>query len=90
MIEAAAQYAFREGEGVYTSKMYFIKGPLSREDVVGIAEGILANTLINRYAVKQIDDYRKDGGMGTVVPKATTGHEPVVESFDLDVDMARS
>jgi phosphoribosylformylglycinamidine synthase len=88
VIEAAAQYAFREGEGVYTSKMYFIKGPLSREDVVGIAEGILANTLINRYAVKRIDDYRKDGGMGTVVPKATTGHEPVVESFDLDVDMA--
>ncbi len=88
VIEAAAAYAFGEDEGVYTSRMYFIKGPLSRDDVSGIAEGILANTLINRYAVKHIDDYRKDGGMGTHVPKVTTGHEPVVESFDLSMDIA--
>ena len=88
VIEAAAAYTFGEDEGVYTSKMYFIKGPLSRDDVLGIAEGILANTLINRYAVKHIDDYKKDGGMGTHVPKVTTGHEPVVESFDLTMDIA--
>jgi len=88
VIEAAAAYTFGEDEGVYTSKMYFIKGPLSRDDVPAIAEGILANTLINRYAVKHIDDYKKDGGMGQTVPKATTGHEPVVESFDLTVDIA--
>jgi phosphoribosylformylglycinamidine synthase len=88
VIEAAAAYTFGEDEGVYTSKMYFIKGSLSRDDVLGVAEGILANTLINRYAVKHIDDYRKDGGMGTHVPKVTAGHEPVVESFDLTVDIA--
>ncbi len=86
VIEAAAAYAFGEDEGVFTSKMYFIKGPLSRDDVLAIAEGILANTLINRYAVKHIDDYRKDGGMGTHVPKVMAGHEPVVESFDLTLD----
>jgi phosphoribosylformylglycinamidine synthase len=88
VIEAAAHYGFGQEEGVYTSKMYFITGPLSRDDVVRIAEGILANTLINRYAVKHIDDYRKDGGMGTYAPKATTGHEPAVETFDLAADLA--
>ena len=35
VIEAAAAYTFGEDEGVYTSKMYFIKGPLSRDDVAG-------------------------------------------------------
>ena len=45
-IEAIAGAPFRNGEGVYTSKMYFLKGHLGREDVVGIAEGALANTLI--------------------------------------------
>ena len=35
VIEAAAAYTFGEDEGVYTSKMYFIKGSLSRDDVLG-------------------------------------------------------
>ncbi len=90
VIEAAAGYTFGEEEGVYTSKMYFIKGPSPGTTSVRVAEGILANTLINRYAVKHIDDYRKDGGMGATVPKVTTGHEPVVESFDLDRGHRRS
>ena len=51
VIEAIRGTSFRDGEAVYTSKMYFLKGALSEADVVRIAEGMLANTLINRYQI---------------------------------------
>jgi phosphoribosylformylglycinamidine synthase subunit PurSL len=83
VIEAITNRPFSDDEGVYTSKMYFLKGALSANEVVAISEGILANTLINRYACKTLDDYRKEKGMATYVPKVTIGHEPHVESFDM-------
>ncbi|MBP6941569.1 MAG: hypothetical protein KBB65_07335 [Syntrophorhabdaceae bacterium] len=89
VIEAIAGAPFRNGEGVYTSKLYFLKGPLSREDVVAIAEGALANTLINRYAFKTMDQYRNDSGMGVYVPKVSIAAKPVVETFDLNMDIER-
>ncbi len=88
VIEATAAVAFQEDESVYTSRMYFLKGTVSAEEVVRISEGILANTLINRYVYKTAADYRKSGGMGTYVPKVTIAHEPLVETFDLAMDMA--
>jgi phosphoribosylformylglycinamidine synthase len=87
VIEAITGRAFAESEGVYTSTMYFLKGTLSEDDVVRVAEGILANTLINRYSFKKMSDYRKDGGMGVSVPRVTIGHEPLVESFDMGMDI---
>jgi phosphoribosylformylglycinamidine synthase len=87
VIEAVSDHPFGEDEAVYTSRMYFMKGPLTKEEIVKITEGILANTLINRYAFKSMDDYRRDGGMGTSVPRVTSGHKPVVESFDLTMDI---
>jgi phosphoribosylformylglycinamidine synthase len=88
VIEAVANRALEETEAVYTSRMYFLKGALSKEEIVRVAEGILANTLINRYAFKTMEDYRKDGGMGVSVPRVTIGHEPLVESFDMTMDIA--
>ncbi len=83
VIEALAGRKFGEGERVYTSRMYFLKGKLEEKDVVNIAEGMLANTLINRYAYKKADQYERDGGMGVNVPRVSIRHEPVVESFPL-------
>jgi phosphoribosylformylglycinamidine synthase subunit PurSL len=82
VIEAITNRSFTEDEGVYTSRIYFLKGILSHDDVVGISEGILANTLINRYVCKSIADYRNGKGMATSVPRVTIGHEPRVETFD--------
>jgi phosphoribosylformylglycinamidine synthase len=67
--------------------MYFLKGVLSETDVVRIAEGTLANTLINRYTYKTIDQYRRDAGMGVYVPRVMLAAEPVVETFDFNIDM---
>jgi len=87
VIKAVSDHPFGEDEAVYTSRMFFMKGPLTKEEIVKITEGILANTLINRYAFKNMDEYRRDGGMGTSVPRVTSGHKPVVESFDLTMDI---
>jgi phosphoribosylformylglycinamidine synthase subunit PurSL len=86
VIEAISGHALREDEAVYTSRMYFFQG-LDRKDVTGVAEGVLANTLINHYSVKDLPTYRKDGGMGVYVPKVSIRHEPAVERVDLGIDM---
>ena len=83
VVEAMAGRPFENGEGVYTSKMYFLKGSLTEDDVHRIAEGILANVLINRYTLKDMDRYGRDGGMGVFVPKVTITAEPVVEEIDV-------
>jgi phosphoribosylformylglycinamidine synthase II len=87
LIEAISGTPFGDGEAVYTSRIYFLKGPLAEKDIVQIAEGALANTLINRYSYKNIGQYKQDAGMGTAVPRVTIAAEPVVESFDFSIDM---
>ncbi|MHB8108997.1 MAG: AIR synthase-related protein [Syntrophorhabdaceae bacterium] len=83
VVEAMSGRQFGENEAVYNSKMYFLKGSINEDDVHKIAVDILANVLINRYAIKDINQYRADGGMGIVVPKVTISAEPVVESIDI-------
>ena len=83
VIEAMAGREFRNGEGVYNSRMYFLKGSITEGDVRNITVDILANVLINRYAIKHISQYKADGGMGVSVPKVTITSEPVVERIDI-------
>ena len=86
VIEAISGKPFGEEESVYTSRMYFLKGGrLAESDIVKITEGALANTLINRYAYKKMDQYLNDGGMGVYVPKVAISAEPVVETFDFTI-----
>ncbi len=87
VIEALSGSRFGQEDGVYTSRLYFFKGALSESDVKGIAEGVLANTLINRYVCKRMADYAREKGMGTHVPKATIRHEPQVEFIDTGMDV---
>jgi phosphoribosylformylglycinamidine synthase subunit PurSL len=87
VIEALSGLKFEEGEGVYTSRLYFFKGSLDESGVKAVAEGVLANTLINRYVYKRTADYARDGGMGVYVPKVTIKHEPQVEFFDIGMDV---
>ena len=89
VIEAIHGAPFQNGEAIYTSRMYFLKGALSENDVKGIAEGMLANTLINRYAYKPMAQYKNDSGMGVYVPRVTVTAEPVVETFDFGIDMEK-
>jgi phosphoribosylformylglycinamidine synthase subunit PurSL len=85
--EALSGRRFSEDEGVYTSHIYFLKGNLSEEDITNIAEGMLANTVINRYVYKDAEQYRHDGGMMVVAPKVTIGSEATVETFPLTLTL---
>lgn len=87
VIEAISGASFNEGEGVYTSKVYFLTGALTEKDVVRVSEDMLANTLINRYNYKPFDCYHADSGMGTVVPKVSIAIEPAVEMFDFSMSI---
>ncbi|MCX5804439.1 MAG: phosphoribosylformylglycinamidine synthase subunit PurS [Proteobacteria bacterium] len=83
VIEALSGHKFKENEGVFTSRLYSLKGELDEKHVVTIAEGMLANTVINRYAYKNSAQYQSDKGMGIYIPKVRVEHEPAVETFDL-------
>ncbi len=83
VVEAMTGSEFKDGEAVYNSKMYFLKGSITEDDVHNIAVDILANVLINRYAIKHISQYKADGGMGIFVPKVDITTEPVVERIDI-------
>ena len=69
---------------VFSSKMIFIKGSLSRGDVERIAKN-LTNTLIQRFHIKPHDQYVKDGGMDYTVPEVHLKQEPAVIEVSLDV-----
>ncbi len=89
VIEAILGRELPQGSSVYTSRMYVFQGNLDKETVTRIAEEALANTLIQRYQIKERHDYEKDGGMGIAVPKVTISSEPSVETFDMSMDLDR-
>jgi phosphoribosylformylglycinamidine synthase len=74
-----------EGEGVYTSVQYLLKGKLDRADVERIATGLLCNTLIQRY---QIVDYSSlSSGDVTLLgtPKVKGESRAMVREINLNV-----
>ncbi len=83
VVEAMTGRPFGNGEAVYNSKMYFLKGSLSEDDVHRIAVDLLANVLINRYSLKDGARYEREGGMGVFVPRVAIATEPVVERIDV-------
>ena len=87
VIEALSGHHFQEDDGVYTSHIYFLSGKLTEKDVTGIAEGMLANTLINRYVYKNAAQYRRDGGMMVSAPKVSMGSEAMVETFPITTSL---
>lgn len=87
VIQALSGHCFAEDEGVYTSHIYFLSGKLTGGDVTAIAEGMLANTLINRYAYKSAAQYNRDGGMNVFAPKVSIGSEVTVETFPITTSL---
>jgi phosphoribosylformylglycinamidine synthase len=75
---------FGEGESVYTSQLYFVRGALSLPDIKRLA-GTLANPLVHRVTVRTREEYRKTG-MGTVVPRVHLDELPTAEAIDLHLD----
>jgi phosphoribosylformylglycinamidine synthase II len=84
-IELLLQRKFHPNEGAYTSVLYLIKGRLTREQVEHIATGLLANTLIQRFIIKDRSSWNPEMGMGVTVPKVTGKTESRVATLNLQV-----
>ena len=76
---------FREGEGVYTSVMYLLKGDLTNSDVEHIATGLLCNTLIQRYQITDHPTFESQGLRPLGLPKVAVESRAEVREIDLNV-----
>ncbi len=81
-IEDAFGSVFEKGEGIYSSRVIFISGSYSREDVKKIADS-LANPLIQSIRIKNYEEFANDDGMGKVVPKVKLNAEPSTDIVDI-------
>ncbi len=87
VIETLSGNRFGEDEGVYTSHIYFLSGTLNEQEIIALTEGMLANTLINRYVYKNALQYNRDGGMRVFAPKVSIGSDAVVETFPITTSL---
>jgi phosphoribosylformylglycinamidine synthase subunit PurSL len=81
-IERTLEVPFTAGEGVYTRKLYFMKGNIARQEADTIAREILANDLIQTRIVYAPGEDRTQ----IVVPRVTTRSESVIRQIDLNID----
>ena len=76
----------KKGEAVYTSKLYELKGVLTREEVRRIASELLANDVIQQWKIFSRDDWDPEKGIGFPTPKVILNHEPSVSTIPIQTD----
>lgn len=81
-VERTLALRFGPDEGVYTRKLYFIKGDISRDEANTIARDLLANDLIQTRTLFAPGEDRSE----TTVPRVTSSLEAIVGTIDLNVD----
>jgi phosphoribosylformylglycinamidine synthase subunit PurSL len=69
------------GQVVFTRKLHFISGNISREQVSDIARGLLANDLIQTWTVYA----REDDRTSISPPRVTSRAEPIIRTLNLNV-----
>ena len=74
-----------QGEGIYTSVQYLIRGVPGKADVERIATGLLCNTLIQRYQILDADGFAGQGGVAPFVPRVQVEAKIEVNEIDLEV-----
>lgn len=77
---------FRDGEGVYTSVQYLLKGKLCREDAEQVAHDFLGNALIQHWTILSRDEFDPQKGVPVSVPRVTAEAPPEIREIDLQVD----
>ena len=75
------------GEAIYTSKRYCLTGTrLTRQDVERIAGELLANDIIQQWAVYDNAGWDPATGIGFIIPKVILNHQPEVTTLSIDSD----
>ncbi|MBN1847042.1 MAG: phosphoribosylformylglycinamidine synthase subunit PurS [Deltaproteobacteria bacterium] len=85
-IEDLLKIRFKEGESVYTSKLYEIQGDLSEQQAALIANEILANDIIQQWRVIPKKDWDTGQGIGLIVPKVILDHTPRMNTIAISSD----
>jgi len=84
-IETYLQRPLGGDGGVYTSRQFLLWGDLSRSEVEGIATGLLANTLIQRFEIRSRPQWESGDIIAARVPKVTQQSEAIAQEIDLEV-----
>lgn len=72
----------------YSARLYLLSGKIDRADIDDLAD-YLSNRLIQRATIKSAEEFKRDGGMGIVVPKVQIGNQgAVADSVNLDISDA--
>jgi len=82
-IEDYLRVKFPEGDGVYSSQLYFVRGHLLPETITRLGD-MLANPLVNRVIIRTRQEYG-DKGMDRVVPRVHLNEMRSVGLVDLDI-----
>jgi phosphoribosylformylglycinamidine synthase len=85
-IEDLLKIKFKNGEAVYTSKIYQIRGRLSEDQATKIAKEILANDIIQQYKIHSKEKWNPEEGIGYILPKVILDHSPQVKTIALGSD----
>ena len=86
-IEDLLKVKFCSSDGVYSSQLIFIDGQLEAKAIETISQNLI-NPLIQRVSVKSASQYKKDGGMGKIIPQVKLKKEIKVDTVNLNVDDA--
>jgi phosphoribosylformylglycinamidine synthase II len=87
-IEDLMGYRFKPDEAVYTSRLYEIQGNLTENQARRIAVDLLANDIIQQWKIFSTKEWKKDEGIGFIVPKVILDHEPEVSTISIESDKA--
>lgn len=81
----AALRPLADDEGVFTSRLYLLRGALSDDELHAVALA-LSNPLIERATHKRLERYGAEHGMDRTAPFVTLTPHPRADLVDLDVD----
>jgi len=86
-IEDLLGLRLKEGESVYTSRRYCLKGDaLTAEAVDRIAGQLLANDIIQQWRIFSAEQWDPASGIGIVIPKVRLNHTPTVTTIPIESD----
>jgi phosphoribosylformylglycinamidine synthase subunit PurSL len=86
-VEDLLRLKLKPGQAIYTSKRYCLKGSgVTRHDAEKIAGELLANDIIQQWAVFEPSQWDPAIGIGFVIPKVILDHKPEVATLSIDSD----
>jgi phosphoribosylformylglycinamidine synthase II len=88
-IEAVLGRELAPDAAVYTSRQYLLRGRLRRDEVERVASDLLANSLIQRWEIRGIEDWAEGYDTNLGVPKVGSTAQPQVESIPLNLSDAQ-